>query len=127
MSATGVGSIAALSELVADFVAERDWERYHAPKNLAAAISVEAAELQELYLWRELDDPMADKRPEIEAEVADIAICLLNFCNRTGIDLDSAVREKLEAAKRKYPAERVRGRREKYDEYPEWEDGETRS
>ena len=80
MSATGVGSIAALSELVADFVAERDWERYHAPKNLAAAISVEAAELQELYLWRELDDPMADKRPEIEAEVADIAICLLNFC-----------------------------------------------
>ena len=121
------GDLAALSQLVADFVAERDWERYHSPKNLAAAIAVEAAELQEIFLWRDLDDPMDDKRAQIEGEVADIAICLLNFCNRSEIDLAAALRNKLIEAAKKYPADRVRGRREKYDEYPEWQDGEQSS
>ena len=127
MSEVESDRLAVLSTLVADFVAERDWERYHAPKNLAAAISVEAAELQEIFLWRELDDPMDDKRAEIEGEIADIAICLINFCNRSGIDLDRVVRSKLLRAAEKYPAERVRGRSEKYDEYPEWEDGRADS
>lgn len=117
------GDLATLSALVADFMAERDWDRYHTPKNLAAAIAVEASELQEIYLWRDGDDPCADKRGEIAAEVGDIAICLLNFCNRTGIDLDSAIRDKLQVAALKYPVDRVRGRREKYDEYPEFVDG----
>lgn len=124
---TNSGDLAVLSQLVADFMAERDWSRYHSPKNLAAAISVEAAELQEIFLWRELDDGMDDKRAEIEREVADIAICLLNFCNRTEIDLAAALRSKLSEAATKYPADRVRGRCEKYDEYPEWQDGERSS
>ena len=119
--------LVALSRLVAEFVGERDWERYHSPKNLAAAIAVEAAELQEIFLWRELEAPIDDKRQEIEGEVADIAICLLNFCNRTGIDLASALRGKLIEAAKKYPVDRVRGRSEKYDEYPEWQDGESSS
>ena len=109
-----------LSSLVAAFVAERDWEQYHSPKNLAAAIAVEASELQQIFLWRELEDEASDKRQEIESEVADIAICLLNFCNRAEVDLASAVRRKLLEAAEKYPVERVRGRSEKYDEYPEW-------
>jgi len=124
---TNSGDLAALSQLVADFMAERDWSRYHSPKNLAAAIAVEAAELQEIFLWRELDDAMDDKRAEIEREVADIAICLLNFCNRSEIDLADALRSKLSEAATKYPADRVRGRREKYDEYPEWQDGDRSS
>ena len=116
------GELRELGDLVEAFVRERDWERFHSPKNLAAAIAVEAAELQEIYLWRELDDPAAEKRVEIEQEVADIAICLINFCNRTGIDLAAVVRSKLAEAREKYPVERVRGRSEKYDEYPEWPD-----
>ena len=108
-----------LSALMAEFVAERDWARYHAPKNVAAALSVEAAELQEIYLWRELDDHADDRRDDVEAEAADVLICLLNFCNRTGIDLEAVFQKKLAAAGDKYPAERVRGRREKYDEYPD--------
>jgi NTP pyrophosphatase (non-canonical NTP hydrolase) len=123
----GEGELAELSQLVADFVVERDWERYHSPKNLAAAIAVEAAELQEIFLWRDLDDPVTDKRADIEGEVADIAICLLNFCNRSGIDLAAALRHKLIEAAKKYPAERVRGRAEKYDEYPEWQDDKISS
>jgi len=114
----------ALSEVVADFMHARDWGQYHAPKNVAAAIAIEAAELQQIYVWRELDDPCDDKRSEIEAEAADIAICLLNFCNRAGVDLGPAILKKLDGAALKYPVERVRGRREKYDEYEEW-DGET--
>ena len=121
------GDLASLSQLVADFMAERDWARYHSPKNLAAAIAVEAAELQEIFLWRDLDDEVKDKRAEIEREVADIAICLLNFCNRSEIDLAAALRSKLSEAAAKYPADRVRGRREKYDEYPEWQDGDRSS
>jgi NTP pyrophosphatase (non-canonical NTP hydrolase) len=115
------GDLAALAADVAAFMDRRDWGRYHAPKNVAAALAVEAAELQQLFLWRELDDEASDKRPEIEAEAADVLICLLNFCNRMGIDLGEATREKLAAADQKYPADRVRGRSEKYDEYPEWQ------
>ncbi len=120
MSSGSSSDLTQLSELVRKFVQERDWERYHSPKNLAAALAVEAAELQEIYLWRELDDPVDDKRSQIEGEVADIAICLLNFCNRTDIALGEVVRKKLVEAAEKYPADRVRGRSEKYDEYPEW-------
>ena len=113
----------ALSAAVASFMDARDWGQYHSPKNVAAAIAIEAAELQQIYLWRALDDPADDKRAAIEAEAADIAICLLNFCARAGVDLGPAVIAKLAAAEQKYPVERVRGRMEKYDEYAEW-DGE---
>ena len=109
-----------LSRLVATFMDERDWGRYHAPRQVAAALAVEAAELQQLYLWRADDDPLDDRREDVEAEAADVAICLINFCNRTGIDLGDAVVRKLSAAAVKYPKDRVKGRREKYDQYPEW-------
>ncbi len=110
-----------LARAVAAFMDERDWARYHSPRQVAAALAVEAAELQQLYLWRDDGDPMDDRREAVEAEAADVAICLLNFCNRAGIDLGPAIVKKLAAAEKKYPAERVRGRHDKYDEYPEWE------
>ncbi|MCO4773200.1 MAG: nucleotide pyrophosphohydrolase [Deltaproteobacteria bacterium] len=107
----------ALSSVVQGFMDERHWGRYHTPKNVAAALAVEAAELQEIYLWREPDDPCDDKRTEIEDEAADVLLCLLNFCNRAGVDLGPALLRKLDKAAQKYPVEKVRGRREKYDEY----------
>jgi 4-alpha-glucanotransferase len=110
------GSVLDLAAAVSRFMDERDWARYHAPKNLAAAIATEAAELQEIFLWRDPQDLATDRRTDVEDEVADVAICLLNFCNRTGIDLGRAVHGKLEKAARKYPVERARGKREKYDE-----------
>ncbi len=116
-----MSSLEELSELMRAFVAERDWAQYHAPKNVAAALSVEAAELQEIFLWREPLDRADDRRQDVEAEAADVLMCLLNFCNVLDIDLDAAFRRKLDAARAKYPVDRVRGRREKYDEYDEWE------
>ena len=114
--------VSALRARVEAFVAERDWRQFHAPKNLAMALSCEAAELLEHYLWVEAasshtvtDDPA--KRAKVEGEMADIAICLFNLCNVLQIDLSTAVEKKLADANAKYPADKVRGQAKKYDEY----------
>lgn len=118
-----------LSTLQADVVAfseARDWARFHSPRNLAMALSVEANELLELYLWTADDgeQPPAQRRDRVAGEAADVLMCLLNFCERAEIDLAAALRDKLELAAHKYPVERVRGRALKYDEYPDWDGGD---
>ena len=115
-----------LSELqrrVVAFAEERDWARYHNPRNLAMALSVEAGELLELFLWASDDGPQPirpERAPRVAEEAADVLMCLLNLCERAGVDLAAALDAKLEVAARKYPAERVRGLAWKYDEYAEW-------
>ncbi len=106
---------------LARFNAEREWGRYHSPRNLAMALSVEAGELLQLYLWSSdggPQPPVASRGPKVEAEAADVAICLLNFCSEAGIDLERAIREKLAANARRYPVEAAKGRLEKYNELP---------
>ncbi len=118
-----------LTELTAEvraFSDARDWERYHSPRNLAMAVSVEAGELLELFLWSADEGPQPlnpERAPAVAAEAADVLICLLNFCDRSGIDLGLALRKKLAVAEEKYPADRVRGKALKYNEYEEWEGG----
>lgn len=112
-----------LQAKVRAFADARDWGRYHSPRNLAMALSVEAAELLELYLWSTDDGPQPpepSRVPKVADEAADVLICLLNFCDRAGIDLADALDRKLAAAELKYPVDRVRGRARKYDEYDEW-------
>ena len=117
-----------LAELTAEvraFSDARDWERYHSPRNLAMAVSVEAGELLELYLWSSDDGPQPlhpDRAPAVASEAADVLMCLLNFCDRAGIDLGKALREKMVVAEQKYPADRVRGKALKYNEYDEWKE-----
>lgn len=116
-----------LADLTADvraFTEARDWARFHSPRNLAMALSVEAAELLELFLWSRDDGPqppVAAREARVAEEAADVLMCLLNLADRSGIDLAQALREKLAAAERKYPVERVRGSALKYDEYDEYE------
>lgn len=101
------------------FNAERDWGRYHSPRNLAMAVSVEANELLELFLWSADDGPqppVASRAPQVAAEAADVLITLLNLCDRAGIDLAAAVEAKLAHNARRYPVDRARGRLEKADE-----------
>lgn len=101
------------------FNAERDWARYHSPRNLAMALSVESAELLELYLWSAdggPQPPVADRGPRVADEAADVLITLLNFCEAAGVDLAAAVDRKLSINAEKYPAERARGRLEKAEE-----------
>ncbi len=97
------------------FVQERGWEPFHDPKNLAMAVASEAGELCAELRW--VPSPEADAfaqrediRPRLEAEAADVAITLLMFCDRVGIDLTEAMRAKLVVNRAKYPVERVHGR-----------------
>ncbi|MGH7429879.1 MAG: nucleotide pyrophosphohydrolase [Candidatus Methylomirabilaceae bacterium] len=97
------------------FVAEREWEQFHDPKNLAMAIASEAGELLAEYRWvsnAEADSYSKDKshRDRIAAEAADVGIALLFFCDRTGLDLIEAIKEKMAVNRRNYPVERSRGR-----------------
>lgn len=117
-------TLAELTARVRAFADARDWEQYHSPRNLAMAVSVEAGELLELFLWSADDGPQPmnpDRAPKVADEAADVLICLLNLCDRAGIDLGEAIDDKLARAERKYPVERVRGKALKYHEYEEWE------
>ena len=108
-------TVADLKRLVQDFVTERDWEPFHDAKNLSTAIAIEAAELMEHFQWLRseelpavLDDVEAMK--EIRAELADITAFVLSFAMTMGIDLSSALAEKMKQNAIKYPIERFRGR-----------------
>lgn len=102
------------------FIAERDWDRFHSPKNLAMALSVEASELVELFQWlteEESAAPDADRRRRVAEELADVLWFLVRLADRLDIDLLEAAERKLAANAAKYPADRVRGDARKYDEY----------
>jgi dCTP diphosphatase len=125
--AEGPPTIAELQARVRAFADARDWARFHSPRNLAMALSVEAGELLELYLWSEDAGPqplVPERAPKVADEAADVMICLLNFCERAGIDLAAAVQSKLARAEAKYPADRVRGKALKYHEYEDWDGSE---
>lgn len=95
--------------LVAKFRDERDWARFHSSKDLALSVSIEAAELLECFQWSGDDLEAPERSAEIEAEMADVLIYLAMLADHRGVDLDRAVREKLAAAARKYPATAVKG------------------
>jgi len=111
-------ALADLKRLVAEFVAEREWGKYHRPKNLAMSIAIEAAELMEHFQWltpTEADSAVADTatRREVADEMADILAFLLSLANRLEIDLAAALEAKMHANERKYPADEVRGHYER--------------
>jgi dCTP diphosphatase len=100
-----------LRNLIAEFVRERDWEKYHRPKDLAMALSIEAAELLELFLWERDDGGLMQERVAEKAreELADVMIYSLSFANAQGWDLSDAVKEKVRKNEKKYPADKYRG------------------
>ena len=115
-----VNALRALQERLAVFAAERDWEKFHSPKNLAMALSVEAAELVEVFQWLTEEQSItldAERRERVRLELADVFIYLLRISDRLGIDLLAAADAKIVLNERKYPAERVRGDARKYTEY----------
>jgi len=93
-----------LMEEVKEFRDERNWEKYHTPKNLALSISVEAAELLELFQWKE-DSLKNIEKERLEEEMADIMIYLLALSEISGVDLKKSVKEKMEKNKERYPPE----------------------
>ena len=108
-----------LTQSLRDFAQEREWDQFHSPKNLASALTVEAAELLEHFQWmteEQSRQPSAAKTAEIAAEAADVFLYLLQVCDKLSIDLVMAAKEKIQVNKKKYPVELVRGSSKKYSE-----------
>ena len=104
---------------ILDFRDKRDWQQFHDPKNLAEAISIEAAELQEIFLWKDVKESRkiaSEKKQEISEELADIFIFCLLFAHETGIDMETAIQEKIKLNDKKYPVEKSKGTSKKYKE-----------
>ncbi len=114
------GELARLRAIVREFVDERDWDQFHTPKNLASALTVEAAELLEHFQWLQsgrIDELGADKLAEVRHEMADVLVYLVRLADKLDVDLLAAVQEKMVLNRAKYPAEQVRGDARKYHEY----------
>lgn len=99
----------------------REWSQFHTPKNLAAALAIEAAELQECFLWKtdaEVEAEMAagPKRDAVAEEVADVLMFALLLADRLGLDVGQVIAAKLAANERKYPVALARGSARKYTE-----------
>ena len=112
-------TLADLQSRVAKFNQDRDWAQFHNPRNLAMAVSVEASELLELFLWSADDGPqppVKERAPLVAHEMADVVICLLTLAERMDIDLSAAIVRKLQLNAEKYPIEKARGRMEKSTE-----------
>ena len=114
-------TLADLGQAVRDFRDARDWAQFHTPRQLAAATAIEAAELQERFLWKtdaDVEADMADaaKRAGVAEEIADVVMFAMLLADRLGIDLAAAITAKLAANERKYPVALARGSARKYTE-----------
>ncbi|HRH80506.1 MAG TPA: nucleotide pyrophosphohydrolase [Thiobacillaceae bacterium] len=114
-----IETLAQLSEAVRQFGRERDWHLYHTPKNLTAALVVEAAELLEPFQWLTAEESLdlpEHKREAVRQEMADVLIYLVSLANLMQVDLLRAAQDKLAINARKYPVDKARGSCAKYDE-----------
>ncbi len=114
-------TISELREKVKDFIHERDWAKYHNPKDIAVSITIEVGELLEIFQWvkeNELDEMVGNpkKLVELEEELADIIIYCLSLANVLNIDVSKAVTEKIDKNNEKYPIDKVKGHYKKYTE-----------
>ena len=113
-----IGSIETLRARLRVFVAEREWDQFHNPKNLAMALVAEAGELVEHFQWltpAQADSLPPETRVEVEHEIADVLIFLVELADRLGVDPLAAAERKLALNEQKYPIEKARGSAKKYD------------
>ncbi|BBL76620.1 nucleotide pyrophosphohydrolase [Methylomagnum ishizawai] len=113
-------NVDAIQKSLREFAEERDWNRFHSPKNIATALAVEAAELLENFQWlTEEESRRLAERPEdfraVREEIADVQIYLLRLADLLGVDLEAAVRDKLALNAAKYPVALAKGKALKYN------------
>jgi len=102
-----------LEEIIKKFTIERNWRKFHTPKNLATSIAIETGELLEHFQWKD----ECENKKDISFEMADILAYLLLLANKCEIDLEKAFLEKMKINEAKYPADIVRGSSKKYTQY----------
>jgi dCTP diphosphatase len=102
---------------LAKFAKERDWDQFHSPKNLVMALTSEVGELNELFQW--LTEKQSEKlnNDEVKQEIADIFIYLVRLSDRLDIDIEEAIKEKININTKKYPIELSKGNAKKYTKF----------
>ena len=108
-----------LAQMIAEFVRERDWDKFHTPKNLAMGLVIESAEVMELFQWLTPEESSNLSEAKLDAladELADVNIYLLRLASRFAIDLDQATRRKIQKNAEKYPVDKAKGVAKKYYE-----------
>lgn len=112
-------SIADLTARIRSFVAARDWEQFHNPKDMAVAIAAEAGELMQHFVWQQpgqVEKRAVEKREEIASEIADVAILLFEMADLLGMKLGDVMEAKIARNEERYPADKSRGNNLKYNE-----------
>jgi NTP pyrophosphatase (non-canonical NTP hydrolase) len=115
---SGRNDLDALRDAQRTFAAERDWDQFHTPKNLAAALAVEAAELLEPFQWLTAEQSAAlspEQLAAVREEMADVLLYLVRLADKLDVDLLAAAHEKMGRNALKYPVERSKGSARKYD------------
>ena len=110
----------ALRDTLRQFAAERDWDQFHSPKNLAIALSVEASELLGHFQWLTEEQSSRlppEKRDQVRDEMADVLLYLVRLADKLEVDLLDAAAKKIAKNAKKYPAGQVRGSMKKYTDY----------
>tara|TARA_Y100000590_G_C15170339_1_gene807100 strand:+ start:133 stop:462 length:330 start_codon:yes stop_codon:yes gene_type:complete len=102
-------------ERILKFRAEREWEKFHSPKNLAISLSIEASELLENFQWTPNNEIDESRRNEIKEEIADIYYYLLLIAYESNIDISSVFEKKMKLNEEKYPIEKSKGKSTKYN------------
>jgi len=108
-----------LRDALREFAAERDWDQYHSPKNLASALAVEAAELLERFQWLTEDQSRSlspEELQKVREEMADVLNYLVRLADKLDVNLLEAAREKMKLNALKYPADKARGSAKKYSD-----------
>ena len=105
-----------LLELLVRFRDERDWSQFHDSKNLALALSIEAAELNELFLWKKDAEAEQVDRAKLREELADVFAYAIMLAGRHGLDVSEIVKEKVAKNAKKYPVDKSKGSSAKYDD-----------
>jgi NTP pyrophosphatase (non-canonical NTP hydrolase) len=113
-----------LQQALADFAAEREWEQFHTPKNLAMALAGESGELVEIFQWLPPEQSAqvmqdTERAGQVREEMADVLAYLLRLADVLDVDLEQALAQKIETNRRKYPVHLARGRADKYTQLGE--------
>lgn len=111
-----MGEIDEITKALLKFRDERDWEQFHDSKNLATAISIEAAELNELFLWKTNKDSEEVNKEKIKEELADILAYSLLLAKKHGFDVVEIIEQKIKKNAEKYPVDKAKGNSRKYTE-----------
>ena len=114
-------TISQLKNEIEKFSEEREWKKYHNPKDLAISISIESAELLENFQWltdqeiiQKLED--SEKLAKIKSELADVLVYTISLSNKLSFDISEIILDKMKKNKRKYPVEKIKGKYKKYTE-----------